>query len=119
VVTKATTSQFAHGGIGALITWQPWALAAVGLVGMSLAQNAYRAGPLAVSLPLLDIGEPLIGSIIAITAFGEQFGSFSSLTLSVFVAGLVCVGAGVAALDRSPLVRAAQIALTEEAALSR
>lgn len=115
VVTKATTHQFSTRGLGALATWQPWALAVVGLVGMSLAQNAYRAGPLAVSLPLLDIGEPLTGSVIAIAAFGESLGHFSPVALAAFVAGVACIGSGVALLDRSPLVQAAQAAQTARA----
>ncbi len=122
VVTKATTQQFAHHGLWALRSWQPWALAVVGIVGMSLAQNAYRAGPLAVSLPLLDIGEPLTGSLIAVLAFGEQLGKLSPLAVGVLVAGIVCIGSGVATLDRSPLVQAAQSALeldTTEVATAR
>lgn len=113
VVTKATTHQFATRGLGALGTWQPWALAGIGLVGMSLAQNAYRAGPLAVSLPLLDIGEPLTGSIIAVAAFGEGIGHLGTPALVAFALGLAAIVAGVAALDRSPLVQAAQAARTE------
>lgn len=115
VVTKATTQDFSSHGLGALVTWQPWALAVIGLVGMSLAQNAYRAGPLAVSLPLLDVGEPFVGSLIAILAFGEQLGDFGPIGLSVFVLGIVCICAGVAVLDRSPLVQAAQAARTRAA----
>ena len=121
VVTKATTHQFATRGLGALGTWQPWALAVIGMVGMSLAQNTYRAGPLAVSLPLLDIGEPLAGSVIAIVAFGEGLGHLGPAGMVAFAVGLACIGSGVAVLDRSPLVQAAQAAQTarvEQSALS-
>lgn len=113
VITKATTHQFAARGLGALATWEPWVLAAVGIVGMSLAQNAYRAGPLAVSLPLLDIGEPLTGSVIAIIAFGESIGRLGAGALVGFAVGLALIASGVAALDRSPLVKAAQAARAE------
>lgn len=105
VVTKATTHQFAHHGLAALTGWQPWALAAVGLVGMTLAQNAYRAGPLAVSLPLLDLGEPLAGVAIAVTAFHERLGSFTPAAAGLLAVAVVLILAGVAVLDRSPLVR--------------
>lgn len=108
VVTKATTQQFSAHGFGALATWQPWALAVVGFTGLTLAQSAYRAGPLAVSLPLLDIGEPLVGSVIAVFAFGEQLGDLGSFSSAVVAASAVMVVAGVATLDRSPLVLAAQ-----------
>lgn len=111
VVTKATTHQFATHGIGALASWQIWALAAVGFVGMTFAQNAYRAGPLAVSLPLLDVGEPLVGSLIAVFAFNEQLGNLTVFASAVVAAGAALVVGGVAVLDRSPLVLAAQARL--------
>ena len=107
VVTKATSRQFEMHGLGALAGWEPWALAVVGLTGMTLAQNAYRAGPLAVSLPLLDIGEPAAGSLIAVAVFGERLGPMGAAGAAVLVVALVAVVAGVAVLDRSPLVQAA------------
>ena len=107
VVTKATSRQFEMHGLGALASWEPWALAAVGLTGMTLAQNAYRAGPLAVSLPLLDIGEPAAGSLIAVAVFGERLGHLGGGAAVLLVAALVAVVGGVAVLDRSPLVQAA------------
>lgn len=108
VVTKATAAQFEHHGLAALAHWQPWALAAVGLVGMTLAQNAYRAGPLAVSLPLLDLGEPVCGCLIALTAFHEHLGAFGGLSVTTFAVAVVLLLAGVGVLDRSPMVRAEQ-----------
>ncbi len=117
VVTKATTHQFAHHGAAALLRWEPWALAAVGLVGMTLAQNAYRAGPLAVSLPLLDLGEPVCGSVIAIAAFHEHLGGVGAGSAAVLAFALILVVGGVGVLDRSPLVQtAAQSRPAERAA---
>jgi drug/metabolite transporter (DMT)-like permease len=110
VVTKATTHQFSAHGLGALLTWQPWALATVGLVGLTLAQTAYRAGPLAVSLPLIDVGEPLVASGIAVFAFGERLGPLGLASSTAFLLAVAMVGLGVAVLDRSPLVQAAQAA---------
>lgn len=106
VVTKATTHQLEVHGAGVLAGWQPWALAGIGLVGITLAQNALGAGPLAVSLPLLDLGEPVAGSLIATTAFGERLGSLGTVGVAALVVALGAVLAGVALLDRSPLVRA-------------
>ena len=107
VVTKAATRQFQDHGVYALARWEPWALAAVGLVGMALAQNAYRVGPLAVSLPLLDLGEPLCGSLIAMVAFHERLGGFGAPSAALFGAALLLIVGGVAVLDRSPLVQTA------------
>jgi drug/metabolite transporter (DMT)-like permease len=105
VVTKATTHQFGSHGLATLLRWEPWALAAVGLIGMTLAQNAYRSGPLAVSLPLLDLGEPICGSVIAIAAFHERLGGFGVTSAAVFSVGVLIIMSGVLVLDRSALVR--------------
>lgn len=105
VITKATTHQFAAHGAAALLRWEPWALAAVGLVGMTLAQNAYRSGPLAVSLPLLDLGEPICGSLIAVAAFHERLGGFGAGSAALFGLAVFVVVGGVLVLDRSPLVQ--------------
>jgi drug/metabolite transporter (DMT)-like permease len=110
VITKAAAHQFATHGLGALATWQPWALAAVGIGGMVLAQNAFRSGPLAVSLPLIDLGEPLVGSAIAVFAFGERLGHLGFAASAAFLLAVAMVGLGVATLDRSPLVQEAQAA---------
>lgn len=114
VVTKATTHVFATRGIGALGSWQPWALAVIGIVGLSLAQNAYHAGPLAVSLPLLDVGEPLVGSLIAVFVFGEELGRMGRPAEAVLALALAAIVSGVATLDRSPLVQAAQSGISEQ-----
>jgi drug/metabolite transporter (DMT)-like permease len=107
VVTKAATHQFQQHGVAALTRWEPWALALVGMAGMTLAQSAYRAGPLAVSLPLLDLGEPLCGSLIAVAAFHEQLGGFGAPSAALFAVALLLLVGGVAVLDRSPLVQTA------------
>jgi drug/metabolite transporter (DMT)-like permease len=111
VVTKATTHDFSARGVGALGTWEPWVLAVVGVVALSLVQSAFRSGPLAVSLPLMDLGEPLVASLIALVAFGERLGplGFRSWVELLFAAIIVAVG--VAVLDRSPMVQAAQAGL--------
>lgn len=110
VVTKATVHDFSTHKLGALASWQPWALAAVGIGGMVLAQNAFRSGPLAVSLPLIDLGEPLVGSAIAVFAFGERLGHLSFVASAAFLLAVGMVVLGVATLDRSPLVQEAQAA---------
>lgn len=110
VITKATTHQLGAHGAHAILHWEPWALAAVGLFGMTLAQNAYRSGPLAVSLPLLDLGEPIFGSIIAVAAFHERLGGFGAPSASLFGLAVVGIVGGVLVLDRSPLVQCEEAA---------
>ncbi len=108
VLTKLTMRDFGNRGLGALATLAPWAVIAVGIFALWLAQVAFRAGPLAVSLPLIDVGEPLVASLLAAMAFGEQLGTLTLAmsTLLALAGGLVA--SGVMILDGSPVVQAAQ-----------
>jgi drug/metabolite transporter (DMT)-like permease len=108
VLTKTAAHDFAAHGMSAVLTWQPWAVAAAGVVGLSLAQNTFGAGPLAVSLPLIDVGEPLVASIISVVVFGERLGHLTVASAGLLVSAGLVVTAGVVLLDRSPLVQAAQ-----------
>ncbi len=105
IITKATTHQVQVHGIGFLATWQPWVLAVLGIIGMTLTVNTYQAGPLAVSLPLLDVGEPVAASLIAMLVFGESVGRIGVSGDALLGVGILSVMAGVASLDRSPMVR--------------
>jgi hypothetical protein len=108
---------FGNRGLGALATLAPWAVIAVGILGLWLAQTAFRAGPLAVSLPLIDVGQPLVASLVAVMAFGERLGSLTvAMSTGLALAGGIMAG-GVILLDRSPLVQAAQARLNPAAAI--
>jgi hypothetical protein len=82
-------------------------LAVTAAVGLLLAQTAFRTAPLAVCLPLIDLGEPVVASLIAVSAFGEQIGHGSAVLAAVAVSAAV-IATGVVVLDRAPAVRAAQ-----------
>jgi len=106
-LTKSFTDLLHHSGIAALAHWQPWALVAVAITGLVLGQSAFQAGPLAVSLPLIDVLEPLVAGVIAVAVFGEQIGHAPAAVVGLVLAGATVV-IGVVTLDRSPLVQRAQ-----------
>lgn len=108
VFAKATLREFSAHGPRAFGSAAPWALVLAGMVGLVLAQSAFRAGPLAVSLPLIDIGEPLVASLLAVVVFGERVGNLDAAALVALVVGGAMITTGVVVLDKSPLVQAAQ-----------
>jgi drug/metabolite transporter (DMT)-like permease len=117
VLTKMTMRDFGNRGLGAFATLAPWAVITVGIIGLWLAQTAFRSGPLAVSLPLIDVGEPLVASLVAAMVFGEQLGNLTiAMSAGLALAGGT-VACGVVVLDHSPLVQAAQARLAPSAAL--
>lgn len=115
VLTKVVGHQFGDHHVGALVRAQPWLLMIVAITGLLLSQTAFRIAPLSVSLPIIDVGEPLIASLIAVLAFGETIGLGVGTAIGVALSGAAVVS-GIGLLDTSPVVKAAQanIHLTTE-----
>lgn len=109
-LTKVVTTGLADQGAVVLLRWEPWALAVAALTGLTLAQSAFRAGPLAVSLPLIDVLEPGVAVAIAVTAFGEHLDGAPLAVAGQLVAALAVIG-GVLLLDASPAVLRVQAEL--------
>jgi drug/metabolite transporter (DMT)-like permease len=107
VLTKVVGHQFGDERLGALTHPQPWLMAVAAIGGLLLAQTAFRIAPLSVSLPLIDVGEPLIGSVLAVLILGERL-DVTSGTVAGVVISAVAIAAGVAVLDTSPRVHSAQ-----------
>ncbi len=81
---KAATNVLSNSGLGALIlSWQLYAVLALGAAGLFLAQVAYQAGPLTASLPAMTTVDPLLSVAIGVTVYDEQLhrGPFSGALL--------------------------------------
>lgn len=88
---------------GVLETWQPYALAVVAPVGLTIAQSAFQAGPLAMSLPVVDSLEPVLAVLLAALAFGQNI-NLSPSHLAGEIAAAILAVLGLFLLGRSPLV---------------
>ncbi len=94
VLAKAFAGSFGHGLVGVFWTWTPYALVAGGLTAMLLVSTAYQAGHPTVSLPIITVVDPLVGSLVGITLFGERLmigggrGPLIALALVVMVIGI-------------------------------
>jgi drug/metabolite transporter (DMT)-like permease len=116
-LTKATVDVVAMRGVGALATWEPWALLLCGIVGALLGQSAYSSGALSLSLPVLDTLSPIVAVVIAATVFDEKLAS-SAWQLGVQLAGGALAVTGIAVLSRSSIV-AVETVNGREQALAR
>ncbi|MDA8392441.1 MAG: DMT family transporter [Actinomycetota bacterium] len=105
VLTKTTMYLLGRGILNMLLHWQPYALAVVAPLGFLLAQSAFQAGPLAISLPIIDSLEPSVAVLIGTLAFGEHF-ALAPLRAAGESVGAVAALAGVFLLGRSPAVLA-------------
>jgi drug/metabolite transporter (DMT)-like permease len=89
-----------HGVLPLLTSWAPYALVAAGAIGLLLAQSAFQAGDLRISLPALTVAEPLVAIAIGHFLFGERIASggirpvLEALSLAVMVAGVFLLAAG-------------------------
>jgi drug/metabolite transporter (DMT)-like permease len=106
IETKVVGHDFVHHRVWALLHPQPYLLAVTAVSGLLFAQTAFRIAPMSVSLPIIDIGEPLSACVLAIVVLHERFGSVQAALVGLAV-GATCLVGGVSLLDTSPLVRAA------------
>ncbi|BBB01225.1 putative integral membrane protein [Actinacidiphila reveromycinica] len=84
-----------------VVSWQPYAVLAIGITGILLVQSAFEAAPLRMSLPALTAAQPLAGIACGIGFLGDQI-RVTPLALAFQAAGLAAVVAGVLLLGRHP-----------------
>jgi drug/metabolite transporter (DMT)-like permease len=80
-------------------SWFPYTLVVIGSAALILSQVAYRAGPLAASLPPLTMAEPVVAVIIGVTAFSERL-DHRPLAVAAEMASAVVVAAATVQLAR-------------------
>lgn len=103
----ATITILRAGFFQVFLHWETYLLIAVSLLGAFLVQNAYQAGPLAASTPVMDSTLPLVAIGLGIGLFGETIRT-GPLALAGAATGLVLLLVGIVALDTSPVVRKQQ-----------
>lgn len=109
-----TVRRFADDGVLAtLASWPPYVMTVASLLGLLLVQSAFQAGPLAVSLPVVDTVEPLTAAVVGVAVLGESI-AVSAPHLSALAAGAALLAAGIVTLDTSPAVQALHRAQRDE-----
>lgn len=98
-----------HGPAGLLRDWSPYAIVAVAVVGLVLAQNAFEAAPLRLSLPVITVTEPAVGIAYGVVVSGDRLRDgttwLQALSLAAAVAGCVAVTRSPALTRRHPTTR--------------
>jgi hypothetical protein len=92
-LTKSTVDILPHRGWGVLGTWEPYALLVAGVLGTLLGQSAFSAGPLSLSLPVVDTVEPTAAVVLAAVVFHESLASTPwHLALQLLGAAIAIIG---------------------------
>jgi hypothetical protein len=103
VVTKSLTNVLMKGWFGALVSWQLYALALIGLTSFVVMQHAFRAGSLAVSQSALILTNPIVSIILGFVLFDEQLRG-GAVAVALEVVSLIVLVAGAVGLCASSLV---------------
>ena len=72
LIKAATTVLAAHGVGGLLLSWQLYAVLALGVGGQVLTQLALQAGPINSSLPAVSTVDPLLSVLVGVLVYGER-----------------------------------------------
>lgn len=99
-MAKTSSHLLSKGVIPLVEHWQPWALAAAGIVGMLVIQSAFQAGALDASLPTMTVIDPIVSIAIGAFAFGESITTGIASSITEVVALAVMAG-GVFVLART------------------
>ncbi len=102
-LTKAITGYVSQGWGHVFTHFQPYMLAVSGLGTVFLLQNALHAGPITASRTTLVTMNPLLSIVLGVTLFGDVLRG-GGLWISLEIAALAMLVAGVVVLTRSPLV---------------
>ncbi len=103
LILQSVVTLFSVGPATAFTSWQPYVLALLGPVAFTIAQSAYQAAPLAISLPIIDSVEPAGAVLCSVLAFHQNL-SLDPTALALESAGGLVALTGIFLLGRSPLV---------------
>ena len=93
-LVKVGITRFSEHPAEVFTDWHLYALIPVGLAALLLNQNAFQSGPLAAPLTALTLTDPVVSTVIALTAFHERL-AIGGPRLAVEVAAGVAMAAGI------------------------
>lgn len=103
VLAKAFADKLDDGLGETLASWQLYALVTAGVATLLLVQSTYQAGHPTLSLPVMNVADPVVSVAIGVAVFGERVSLGGGNGVLVVLAMIAMVG-GLVALARAPLV---------------
>lgn len=104
-VTKSSIGLLMTRGAGVLGTWELYTLMAAGILSGLFGQSAFNAGPLSLSLPVIDTIEPVSSVILGAAVFDERLARSPGLLALQLIGGAIAA-VGIVVLSRSPVTLA-------------
>ncbi|MBF6048607.1 hypothetical protein GO001_25940 [Streptomyces sp. NRRL B-1677] len=101
-LTRVSGKQLSKEGLTAFfLSWQPYAVLALGLTALLFVQSAFETAPLRMSLPALTAAQPLAGIACGVGFLGDRLDT-SPGALAWQVTGLVAIVIGIVLIGRHP-----------------
>ena len=89
---KSFAFEVSHDGFGLVTHWEPYVMFAVVSLGFLMMQSAYQAGDLRAALPAIELGEPVVASILGLTLMQEHFSTVNVVsTVALMVAVVLMI----------------------------
>ncbi len=99
-LTKLVMEQL-NFGIGYVLThWALYGLIVAGLISVMVMQSAYGAGPLAISLPAIEIADPTLSVVFGIFLFGDSV-AHNGINMVFEILGAIVVVIGILLMTSS------------------
>lgn len=105
VLLSATVARMPLGFLAVASAWQTYLLVVASVGGLLLIQSAFREGPLAASVTVIDTAEPVVAVMVGATLFGETLHVGWPLT-ALTVSGVAATVMGILALNTSSAMAA-------------
>ncbi|MEU5051023.1 DMT family transporter [Streptomyces sp. NPDC021096] len=100
-LTRVCGSLLGQGWTVLATSWQPYAVAALGVTALVLVQSAFETAPLRMSLPALTAAQPLAGIACGVGFMGDQLRTTPG-ALAAQAAGVVAIVLGIVLIGRHP-----------------
>ncbi len=71
-LTKGVVDLLGHGPVALVTHWETYGLVIAAVGGTLLQQNAFQAGDLAASLPIVTVGEPVVAVVLGVAVLDEH-----------------------------------------------
>ena len=108
-LTKTVATLAGTHGLALLGDVRLYLLAVVGLLTLTVQQNAYRSAGLAASLPAFVVLEPLVGSLLGLFIYHERVGG-GGLRITIEVLAVLAAAWGIVRLTKSVIAELARLA---------
>jgi len=102
-LTKATAAAARVSVVHVVTTWSPYALVAVGAVGVVVVQSAFNAASLSATLPVLMVVEPLASVAVGVLLFQERIAG-NAVNVTLALCGLAATMTGVWIVARAAVL---------------